>query len=85
MHLLPPLIDDKRGELKMTPRLASLVKRVAELCNFGLQACHYAKEFTLQWIHPLGRQEKLAYECPRLAGPSHEPSAGRIFNFAFNR
>jgi hypothetical protein len=27
IHLLPPLIDDKRGEPKMTPRLIALVKR----------------------------------------------------------
>jgi hypothetical protein len=35
-HLLPPLIDDKRKEPKMTPRLTSLVKRVAKLCDIGL-------------------------------------------------
>jgi hypothetical protein len=31
MYLLPPLIDKKRGELKMTPRLTALIKRVTEL------------------------------------------------------
>jgi hypothetical protein len=46
-HLLPPLIDNKRGEPKMTPRLAALVKRVAELHDAGLRACHYTEEFTL--------------------------------------
>jgi hypothetical protein len=68
----------------MTPRLAALGKQVAELHNYGLQACHYAEEFTLRWICPLGHQEKMAYECPRLADPSHEPAAGKNFNFAFS-
>jgi hypothetical protein len=48
MHLLPPLIDDKRGEPKMTPCLAALVKWVAEAHDSGLRACHCAVEFTLQ-------------------------------------
>jgi hypothetical protein len=82
MHLLPPLIDKKRGELKMTPRLIALVKWVTELRDSGLQVHHCAKEYTLQWIRPLSRREKLAYECPQLVYPSHEPAAGRIFNFA---
>jgi hypothetical protein len=51
--LLPPLLDDKRGELEVTPRLAALVKRVTELHDAGLRACHYTEEFTLQRIHPL--------------------------------
>jgi hypothetical protein len=54
-HLLPPLIDDKRKESKMTPHLTALVKRVAELYDIDLQACHCAKEFTHQRIRPLGR------------------------------
>jgi hypothetical protein len=83
-HLLPPLIDKKRGESKMTSCLATLVKRVDELHDSGLRACHYAEEFTLQRIHPLGRREKLAYECLRQADPSCEPAAGKIFNFAFS-
>jgi hypothetical protein len=45
--MLPLLIDNKRGEPEMTPRLAALVKRVAELCDAGLEACHCAEEFTL--------------------------------------
>jgi hypothetical protein len=53
-HLLPPLIDDKRGELKMTPCLTTLVKRVAELYETGLQTCHCAEEFTHCQILPLG-------------------------------
>jgi hypothetical protein len=83
-HLLPPIIDDKWGEPKMTPHLVALVKQVAELHDSGLWARHCAEEFTLQWICPLGCREKLAYECPQLADPKHEPSIGRILNFAFN-
>jgi hypothetical protein len=75
---------NKRGEPKMTPRLASLVKWVSELHDSGLQAHHCAEEFTLRWIHPLSHREKLACECPWLAHPSCEPAAGRIFNFAFS-
>jgi hypothetical protein len=52
-HLLPPLIDNKRGEQEMTSHLAALVKWVAELCNAILQACHCVEEFTLRLIHPL--------------------------------
>jgi hypothetical protein len=33
---------------------------------------------SLQWIHPLGHQEKLAYECPQFADPTHEPAAGKF-------
>jgi hypothetical protein len=83
-HLLPPLIDKKRGEPKMTPRLAALVKWVAKFRDFGLQACHFAEEFTLWWNHPLGHREKLAYEWPRLADLSREPTAGKFFNFIFS-
>jgi hypothetical protein len=38
----------------MTDRLATLIKRVAELRQDGLEACHCVKEFYLRWIHPLG-------------------------------
>jgi hypothetical protein len=44
----------------------------------GLRACHYADEFTLRRIHPLGRQEKLVYECSWFADPSHELADGKI-------
>jgi hypothetical protein len=81
-HLLPPLIDDKRGELKMTPCLAALVKRVAEFRDSSLQARHCAEKFTLRWIRPLDHREKLSYEC--LLEPSHEPAAGKIFNFVLS-
>jgi hypothetical protein len=77
-HLLPLLIDNKRGEPKITPRLAALVKWVAELCNAGLQACHCTEEFTLRSICPLGHREKLAYEWPRLANPSRDPADSEI-------
>jgi hypothetical protein len=44
--LFRPLIKDKQGEPPMTPRLATLVKRVVELHEAELKACHYAEEFT---------------------------------------
>jgi hypothetical protein len=67
----------------MTPRLATLVKRVAELHAAGLWVCHCGEEFTLRRIHPLGRCEKLAYDCPRLVNPSHEPAVSKMFNLHF--
>jgi hypothetical protein len=79
-HLLPPSIDDKRREPELTPRLKALVGQVTELRRAGLRACHCSKEFTLQWIHQLGRREKLAFECPRLADPAHDSPAGKILN-----
>jgi hypothetical protein len=47
-HLFPSFVKDKRSELAMTSRLATLIKRVAELREDELKACHCAKEFTLQ-------------------------------------
>jgi hypothetical protein len=67
----------------MTLRLAALVKQVAELCDAGLRACHCAKEFTLYLICPLDRWEKLAYEYPWLADPSHDPADSKIL-ISFN-
>jgi hypothetical protein len=81
MHLLLPLIDNKRGEPKMTPHLLAVVKRVAELHGAGLQACHCTEEFTLWWIHPLGHRKKLTYVWLQLSDPSHDPAANKIFNF----
>jgi hypothetical protein len=78
--MFPPFIKDKRGEPTMTPRLVALVKRVAELRETGLKACHCAEEFTLWRIRPLGRREKHALDCSRLADPSREPADGKIFN-----
>jgi hypothetical protein len=48
----------------MNNRLAALTKRVAELRQAGLEACHCVKEFYLRRIHPLGYRKKLASECP---------------------
>jgi hypothetical protein len=63
----------------MTPRMTALVKRVAELCDTGLQACHCTEEFTIRRIHPLVRWEKLAFKCLWLADPSYEPTSGKVF------
>jgi hypothetical protein len=46
----------------MTDRLAALVRRVVELHQAGLEACHCAKEFYLRRIRPLGRRKTLAFE-----------------------
>jgi hypothetical protein len=62
----------------MTPRLVALVKRVTELRQSDLWACHHAEEFNLRWIRPLGPWEKMVYEDPRLAGPSHDPTNSKI-------
>jgi hypothetical protein len=62
--LFPPAIKNKRSETLMTNRLATLTKRVAELRQAGLEACHYVEEFYLRRIRPLGRRKKLAFECP---------------------
>jgi hypothetical protein len=64
---------------KMTPRLAALVKRVAELHDTGLRTCHCVKEFTLWWIHPLGHRDMMAYECLWLNDLSCDPAARNIF------
>jgi hypothetical protein len=45
-HLLPLLIDDKRGEPKMAPRLTALVKQLAELHDTDVRACHCTEELT---------------------------------------
>jgi hypothetical protein len=79
-HLLPPPIDDKRREPEMTPHLQALVDQVTKLRQASLQACHCAEEFTLRRIHPLNHREKLAYERPWLADPTHEPAAAKILN-----
>jgi hypothetical protein len=44
----------------MMPRLQALVNRMAELCQTGLRACHYAEEFILQRIQTLGHWERAA-------------------------
>jgi hypothetical protein len=39
----------------MTDHLAALVKRIVELRQAGLEACHCVEEFHLRLIRPLGR------------------------------
>jgi hypothetical protein len=68
----------------MTDCLAALVRRVAELRQAELEACHCAEEFYLRRIRPLGHWKTLAFESPRLADPSHDPLPGNIFIFSFN-
>jgi hypothetical protein len=80
--LFPPTIKNKRSEPPMTNRLAALTKRVAELRQTGLEACHCVKKFYLRQIRPLGRRKTLAFECLRLADPRREPSEGYPFDFS---
>jgi hypothetical protein len=62
--LFPLAIKNKWSEPPMTNRLAAMTKRVAELYQDDLEACHCVEEFHLWRIHPLGRWKKLAFECP---------------------
>jgi hypothetical protein len=80
--LFPPAIKNKRMEPPMTDRLATLTKRIAELRQAGLEACHYIEEFYIWWICPLSRRKILAFECPRMADPYCEPSEGCLFVFS---
>jgi hypothetical protein len=82
--LFPPAIKDQRKEPPMTDRLAALVRRITELRQAGLEACHCAEEFYLRRICPLDRRKTLAFESPRLADPSRDPLPGNIFIFSFN-
>jgi hypothetical protein len=66
----------------MTDHLATLTKRVAELRQASLEACHSDKEFYLRQIRPLGHRKKLAFECLRMADPYREPSEGCPFVFS---
>jgi hypothetical protein len=66
----------------MTDRLAMLTKRVAELRQASLEACHCVKEFYLRQIRPLGRRKKLAFECLRMVDPYRKPSEGCPFVFS---
>jgi hypothetical protein len=63
----------------MTDRLAALTKRITELRQASLEACHCIKEFYVQRIHPLDHRKILAFECPRMADPYHEPSEDCLF------
>jgi hypothetical protein len=51
--MFPPAIKNQRKEPPMTDRLAALVRRVAELHQVGLEACHCVEEFYLRRIRPL--------------------------------
>jgi hypothetical protein len=46
-HLFPPIIKAQWTEPPMNARLAALVKRVVQLHEAGLKACHCIKEFHL--------------------------------------
>jgi hypothetical protein len=78
--LFPPDVKDKRNELKILTHLSALVKRVAELYEAGLKACHCTKDFYLRRIRPHGRWQTLAYECPWLNDPSRDLDDGEIFS-----
>jgi hypothetical protein len=82
--LFPLAIKDQRKEPPMTDRLAALVRRVTELRQAGLEACHCTEDLYLRRIHPLGRRKTLTFESPRLADPSRDPLSGKIFIFSFN-
>jgi hypothetical protein len=75
--LFPQIIKDKRNEPPMNDRLTALVKRVAELHEAGLKACHCIEEFHLWRIQPLGCREKLTFECLWLSIPHHDPAEGK--------
>jgi hypothetical protein len=77
--LLPPTIKNKWKEPPMTNCLAALVKHIAKLHQARLEACHCVKEFHLQRIRPIDRRKTLAFECPRIADPSHDPLECNIF------
>jgi hypothetical protein len=62
----------------MSPHLRALVDCVTELHEAGLEACHCAEEFILQWIRLLGRREQPAFECPRFSDPNCNPLVGKL-------
>jgi hypothetical protein len=80
--LFPPAIKNKRSEPPMTNRLDAQTKRVAELHQVSLEACHCIEEFYLWRIRPLGHRKKLALECLRLADPHRESLEGYPFDFS---
>jgi hypothetical protein len=82
--LFPLAIKDQQKEPPMTDCLAALVRRVTELRQAVLEACHCAEEFYLWPIRPLDRRKTLAFESPRLADTSRDPLPGNIFIFSFN-
>jgi hypothetical protein len=62
----------------MNAHLDALLKHVVELRETRLKVCHCIEEFHLQRIHPLGRRDKCAYECPWMADPNREPTDGKF-------
>jgi hypothetical protein len=66
-------------ELPMIDHLATPIKRVAELCQVGLEVCHRIKEFYLRRVRPLSRWKTLAFKCLRMTDPSRDPSEGYLF------
>jgi hypothetical protein len=62
--LFPPAIKNKQTEPPMSDRLVALTKRVAELCQAGLEACHCVEEFFVQWIHPIDHRKTLTFDYP---------------------
>jgi hypothetical protein len=80
--LFTPAIKNKWMESLMTDRLATLTKRVAELRQASLEACHCVEEFYVQRIRPLGRWKIPTFECPRMVDPYREPSEGCLFVFS---
>jgi hypothetical protein len=80
--LFPPAIKNKWMESSMIDRLATLIKRVAELHQADIEACHYIEEFHLRRIRPLDHQKILAFKCPRMVDPSRDPSEGDLFVFS---
>jgi hypothetical protein len=63
----------------MIDRLATLVKRVAELRQAGLEMYLCIEEFHLELIRTLGHRKTLTFECPRMADPSRDHLEGNIF------
>jgi hypothetical protein len=81
--LFPLIIKAQRKEPPMTNSLSTLVNCVVELYKVGLKACHCVEEFHIRRIHPLGRQETLAYECPWMVNPNRNLAGGKIFTHVF--
>jgi hypothetical protein len=77
--LFPPAIKNKQTKPPMTDRLVALTKRVAELHQAILEACHCVEEFFIRWIRLLGRRKTLSIECPQRVDSYREPSEGCLF------
>jgi hypothetical protein len=79
--LFSPVVKNKRKESLMTDCLAALVKHVAELCQAGLEVCHYIEEFHFLTDSPPWSSKDPSIRMPvdRMADPSHDPLEGNIF------